>query len=184
MATTTKIFALNLGSSRAGLLDLRAQLLNADATTHGSPISSAFTDAGAGAYLATLTLATTFTGAVKFYNIANTFTPIILSLNATDVAPSSSISLDTVVGYLVVRDASGNPIAGATINYRMNTPPTGTASAWSDEPQAVNSDDTGLATITLVVGATYCVWFGDGAAVTIAPDGSTDPFPIPEVVGQ
>jgi hypothetical protein len=141
----TLTFALNLGSSKSGISDLRAQLRDSLGILSGSGVSTGFTAIGSGSYQWTGTVDDGFRGTVSFYsNAAPSVNLVTVALNPqeTEVPSGGGAWLVTIH----VTDGS-QPVVGATV--RLTDQNGASATATSDsEGDARLSVDTGSYTLT------------------------------------
>lgn len=103
-----------LGSSHAGLSDLRAQLYDTAGATVGSAVSTGFVvigNAANGNYGWTGDVADDFQGYINFYSLA---TPTIAAIVAVNQL-NTGLGVGAITHTVTVRDSSSNPIDGAEV---------------------------------------------------------------------
>lgn len=175
-------FALNLGSSKTGLTDLRGQWLDSD-LAQISIASSGFDELGSGQYTFAATVPN---GAayIRFYSNASPADVFFtLAVQSTASIPASGLP-DTVVAYLYTRNASGDITPAMTVNYQLVGVDADYVDAWDDEVNSIVSDGDGLAEITMVVGGYYRYWITSGRFKTVhITDETADPYALPQVTG-
>lgn len=174
-----KTYAINLGAQKAGLLDLRAQLLDSSGDESGAAITTGFIDTGSGTYQWNYNIDPAFRGSVIFYsNAAPSAIFCTIALNPITSAAAGS-SPTAVNAYLYVHE-SGEPVEGATLHYQQLAGSDG--GAFVDDEQTVESDEDGLAEFSAVIGGTYRYWVNNGRPRTVTITEETeDPYALPAV---
>lgn len=105
-------YSLGLGVSKAGLTDLRAQLVDTSGADVGSAVSTGFTEIGSGYYLWHYTaFPDGHRGGVKFYSNAASAT--ILAFIA--INPEESENASTNADKLLGRNLAGGSDGGRTV---------------------------------------------------------------------
>ena len=172
--------ALNLGSSKAGISDMRALILNSSGATIAT-VTTGFTELSGGQYSWTYSLPYG-SNLVRFYSNADpSDTFVTVAVEADVVVEASSDSL-TVTAYVYTKNSQGVITPGMTLHYQMIAP--GPSGAFDNDVYDVVSDADGLATFEAVIDAIYRVWLENGRFQTIYfTDETTDPYEIPEMVG-
>jgi hypothetical protein len=110
--------ALSFGTSKTGLTDLRAQLVDDAGVNTGSPISTGFTEIGSGLYWWTATMTDAFDGGAKFYSNATPGT-ILGMLTIAPLILEGSITRDQAQRIILAAAANKSHGGGtATVGFQ------------------------------------------------------------------
>ena len=172
--------ALNLGAGKAGLTDLRAQLLDSE-TTVTATVSTGFTELSDGQYVWTYTLPAG-TAFVRFYSAADANDIYFTLAVASDRSIPDGSGGDIRVAYLYARDV--DEVEGMVLYYQRIGVADGTGDGWDDSIHSVESDAYGLFEFETTVGSYYKYWLKSGRAKTFfVSEDTTDPFELEQTVG-
>lgn len=152
----TQNFSLSLGLGKAGLADLRAQLVDSSGANSGSAITTGFSEIGTGFYLWTYdSFADGFRGGVKFYSNAASST--ILAFSAINPEEAENTDVKTSSRLASTDYTAPDNVSITAIKAQTDNLPPDPAST-SDITNAISDAASDITVISAVSGSTVTVY--------------------------